>query len=43
MGNYWSDYGGTDGNGDCIGETPYTGTGVADNYPLVDPAINYFT
>ena len=37
-GNYWSDYGGTDLNGDGIGDTPYCvlGGGI-DNYPLMTP------
>ena len=35
-GNYWSDYTGTDANGDLIGDTPYSITGsINDNYPLM--------
>ncbi|AKJ38402.1 PKD domain-containing protein [Methanosarcina barkeri] len=44
MGNYWSDYTGTDENGDGIGDTLYVlpdnlGT---DNYPLMQPYEKYF-
>lgn len=35
-GNYWSDYSGSDANGDGIGDSPYTIDGNnTDNYPLM--------
>ncbi len=38
MGNYWSDYKGTDSNGDGIGDKPYfIGGELQDNFPLMNP------
>jgi parallel beta-helix repeat protein len=42
LGNYWDDYTGTDGNGDGLGDAPYSIDGDKDNYPLMQQWENYF-
>jgi parallel beta-helix repeat protein len=38
-GNYWGNYAGVDGNGDGIGDTPYSFSGGQDRYPLKHPTV----
>jgi thermitase len=43
-GNYWSDYNGTDANGDEIGDTPYIVYGNnTDRYPLMEPILSWWS
>jgi parallel beta-helix repeat protein len=42
LGNYWSDYNGSDLNGDGIGDTPCCIDSDSDNYPLMVPWEHYF-
>jgi len=41
LGNYWSDYTGSDAGGDGIGDAPYSIDSDADNYPLMELFGNY--
>jgi len=42
MGNYWGEaYNGTDQNGDGIGDTPFTGDGFTDTFPLMESVGAY--
>ncbi|KAF5437232.1 CASH domain-dontaining protein, partial [Candidatus Methanophagaceae archaeon] len=43
LGNYWSDYMGSDGDGDGIGDTPYSIGSDKDDYPLMVLGANYVT
>jgi len=42
LGNYWSDYTGSDANGDGTGDTPYIIDGDKDEYPLMEHFEHYF-
>ena len=42
LGNYWSDYKGSDADEDGIGDTPYIIDGDKDEYPLIEQFENYF-
>ena len=42
VGNYWSTYSGIDANNNGIGDTPFTFTNGADNYPLMVEGSWYY-
>jgi len=42
LGNYWSDYKGSDADKDGIGDTPYIIDGDKDEYPLIEHFEHYF-
>jgi len=41
LGNYWSNYKGSDTNGDGISDIPYSIDSNVDGYPLMEPWENY--
>jgi nitrous oxidase accessory protein NosD len=44
LGNYWSDYTGSDTDNNGIGDTPYQISDDEDDlFPLMEPWENYFT
>ncbi|MFA5414954.1 MAG: NosD domain-containing protein [Methanoregula sp.] len=42
LGNYWSNYTGSDSTGTGVGDTPYSASGITDLRPLVHP-ISFYT
>jgi parallel beta-helix repeat protein len=43
LGNFWDKYSGTDGNGDGIGDTPYSNDSIFDSFPLMQkPSLSNF-